>query len=117
MDDKVGRSGAGAPSGLRPFGVEPPEASQAEPLVPNAYRVPPIPPAKGGHRRTSVREAHLRLLAKAGPTGVPVEESTPSKGVIRPRHACKLVEEGAANWLVPGQSLVPAPKGGDAPCP
>lgn len=31
-----GRSPLG--SGLRPFGVEPPAASQAEPLVPNAIR-------------------------------------------------------------------------------
>lgn len=29
---------AAPPSGLRPFGVEPPVASQAEPLVPNANR-------------------------------------------------------------------------------
>jgi hypothetical protein len=33
---KVGRSGADAPSGLRPFGVEPAAQSQAEPPVPNA---------------------------------------------------------------------------------
>lgn len=33
---EFGRSGAEAPSGLRPFGVEPAARSQAEPLVPNA---------------------------------------------------------------------------------
>jgi hypothetical protein len=33
---KHGRSGADAPSGLRPFGAEPAAQSQAEPLVPNA---------------------------------------------------------------------------------
>jgi hypothetical protein len=33
---KHGRSGADAPSGLRPFGAEPAAQSQAKPLVPNA---------------------------------------------------------------------------------
>jgi hypothetical protein len=33
---ELGRSGADAPSGLRPFGAEPAAQSQAEPLVPNA---------------------------------------------------------------------------------
>jgi hypothetical protein len=36
MTDRVWRSGADAPSGLRPFGAEPQDASQAQPLVPNA---------------------------------------------------------------------------------
>lgn len=34
-----GRSAADAASGLRPFGAEPQDASQAEPLVPNAPRI------------------------------------------------------------------------------
>jgi hypothetical protein len=34
---ELGRSGADAPSGLRPFGAEPATQSQAEPLVPNAF--------------------------------------------------------------------------------
>jgi hypothetical protein len=36
MANSSGRSGADAPSGLRPFGAEPTALSQAEPLVPNA---------------------------------------------------------------------------------
>jgi len=43
MDIDSGRSGAEAPSGLRPFGAEPAAQSQAEPLVPNARAMPPRP--------------------------------------------------------------------------